>query len=220
MLRVTPVYGSRFDDEGAAQAPSCTLIEYGGVKVLWNVGWWGEAEATTVGDITTSNTDPNSTTSNNVSNTTNNFPELPDHDVLIVSDSTLNSLGGLPLYYQTHWKQQLRDHQKQIPMLATFPTVKMGQMTLYDHHAAVSLDGGRPPFTMEQMDDAFSQLQTIKYSQTIPVRAFSTIRNSDNSSTTTTTTVALASKPALSITAHRAGHVVGGAFFCVETTPR
>lgn len=181
MLRVTPVYGSRFDSDGSAEAPSCTLIEYGGVRVLWNVGWWGEV-ATTTSKTTTSTASQSS------------FPSLPDHDCLIVSDSTLNSLGGLPLYYEHHYKKK----ELQIPLYATFPTVKMGHMTLYDHHASISLDGGNPPYTLEQMDDAMANLHTIKYSQTMTIWGM----NDD--------------QPSLSITAHRAGHVVGGAFFVLK----
>jgi hypothetical protein len=38
MLRVTPIYGSRWEDEGPASIGSCTLVEYADVKVLVNVG--------------------------------------------------------------------------------------------------------------------------------------------------------------------------------------
>ena len=91
MLRVTPVYGSRFDSDGSAEPPSCTLIEYGGVRGLWNIGWWGEVATTNDAKTTAQST----------------FPTLPDHDCLIVSDSTLNSLGGLPLYYEQHYKKNM-----------------------------------------------------------------------------------------------------------------
>jgi len=286
MLRITPIYGSRFDLDGAAQSPSCTMVEYGGVKILWNVGWWGEAAAaaatattttTTVGTVgtvvdgsgSTTTTDQlhhhhhqqqhvpklsSSTTAASTSSSgTVQFPELPDHDVLIVSDSTLNSLGGLPLYYRHYWKrkqkmyqqQQQQQHEQQQheqqqedhtnvrgdattktttssslaaaaaappppKMLATFPTVKMGQMTLYDYHACVALDGGTPPFTLSEMDQVFSHLQTIKYSQSVHVQPTTT------TVTTTTVTEQSVSSSSLTITAHRAGHVVGGAFFVLR----
>jgi len=234
MLRVTPVYGSRFDEDGAAQSPTCTLVSFAGVRVLWNVGWWGEADGSNKIGGAPSSTDAAATLNDPFAAQapSTSFPPLPDHDVLIVSDSTLNSLGGLPLYYETHWKphqkrqQELQQQQQSeasdlnaannttntapstIPMYATFPTVKMGQMTLYDHHAAISLDGGRPPYTLEQMDDAFASLQTIKYSQTIMVKSTANNNNPDGSNINKT--------PSLSITAHQAGHVVGGAFFILK----
>lgn len=151
MLRVTPVYGSRW--QASAPKGSCTLVEYAGVKVLVNVG----------GPVTSS-------------------LELPDHDCLVLSDSTLESLGSLPRYCEVYPEK---------PVYATFPTVKMGQMTLWDHHAHISLDGGRPPFTLEQVDAAIARMQTVKYSQSISLGG-------------------------LSITAHRAGHVVGGAFWLLS----
>ena len=164
MLRVTPIYGSRFDAKGAAHTPSCTLVEYGGASVLVNVGW----------DESCKN---------------NEFPKLPEHQVLLITDSTLGAMGGLPLYHQQFGS---------VPVHATFPTVKMGQMTLYDYHAAVSLDGGTPPYTLEQLDAAFgASMHTIKYSQSIAVY------DPNN-------------QPVLSITAQRAGHVVGGAFYVIQ----
>lgn len=161
MLRVTPIYGSRWKGEGPAPLGSCTLVEYADVKVLINVG--GPVE-----DY--------------------DWQTLPEHDCLVLTDSTLESMGSLPLYCGSP--------SSTTEIYATFPTVKMGQMSLYDHHANLSLDGGRPPYTLEDMDDAFASMRTIKYSQTLylPTRE----------------------KPRLSITAHCAGHVVGGAFYVLQ----
>lgn len=164
MLRVTPIYGSKFDAKGAADIPTCSLVEYGNVSVLVNVGWDESCD----NDF---------------------FPQLPPHQVLLITDSTLGAMGGLPQYHNEF---------PDIPIYATFPTVKMGQMTLYDFHAAVSLDGGSPPYSLEALDEAFASLQTLKYSQSV---------NIPNPST---------GKAALSVTAHRAGHVVGAAFYVLQ----
>eukprot|EP00980_Cylindrotheca_fusiformis_P015827 scaffold4634_cov122-Cylindrotheca_fusiformis.AAC.8 len=161
MLRVTPIYGSRWKSQGPAPVGSCTLVEYADVKVLINVG----------GPLAHFD-----------------WKSLPQHDCLVLTDSTLESMGSLPLYCGSPSSTS--------EVYATFPTVKMGQMSLYEYHANLSLDGGRPPYSLEEMDDAFSSMKTIKYSQTLylPTRE----------------------KPRLSITAHRAGHVVGGAFYVLE----
>lgn len=164
MLRVTPIYGSRFDASGAADTPSCTLVEYGNVSVLVNVGW-------------------------DESCPQNKFPGLPPHQVLVITDSTLGAMGGLPIYHSQF---------PNIPIYATFPTVKMGQMTLYDYHASISLDGGNPPYSLEALDEAFASMNTLKYSQAVTIP--------DPTS----------GKPALSVTAHRAGYVVGAAFFVLQ----
>ncbi len=158
------------------------------------------------------------------------WESLPPHDCLVLTDSTLESMGSLPLYVEGMRRQRQlsmlsknTDQQPQhrrgsfrkldgdtketdenfvLPIYATFPTVKMGQMSLYDHHANISLDGGRPPYTLEEMDRAIAMLQTIKYSQSL------TLPNALVSSG--------GSKPRLSVTAHRAGHVVGGAFYKLQ----
>jgi cleavage and polyadenylation specificity factor subunit 2 len=164
MLRVTPIYGSRFDAKGASDTPSCTLVEYGNVSVLVNVGW-------------------------DESCASNTFPELPSHQVLVITDSSLGAIGGLPQYRREH---------KGIPIYATYPTAKMGQMTLNDYHAAISLDGGAPPFSLDDLDDAFASLKTLKYSQSVSIHD------------------PISGKPALSVTAHRAGYVVGAAFYVFQ----
>lgn len=173
MLRVTPIYGSRHESKLAAQEPSCTLVEYGGVSVLVNVGW----------------DDGSSSDSSSGPGSDGNWMNLPPHQVLVVTDSTMGAIGALPLYHQQPNAQ---------PMYATFPTVKMGQMTLYDHHAALCLDGVQPPFTLSGIDSAFSSLSTLKYAQTITINDPET------------------NIPALTITAHCAGHVVGGAFYVLQ----
>jgi cleavage and polyadenylation specificity factor subunit 2 len=160
MLRITPIYGSRWDADGPSKLGSCTLVEYANVKVLINVGLTPTPEY--------------------------DFSSLPPHDCLLVSDSTLEHMGGLPAYHQQH---------PHVPMYATFPTVKMGQMTCYDHHANVCLDGGVCPFSLKEMDKAFADLITIKYAQTLLLPPH---------------------KPQVAITAHRAGHVVGGAFYVMQ----
>jgi len=157
MLRVTPIYGSSSEKDRGA---TCTLVEYGGVKVLWNVGM-----------------------------TNDGLPELPEHKALLVGDSSLASLGNLPKYTKNY---------PSIPTYCTFPTVKMGQMALYDHHAAQCLDGRQPAFTLDQVDAACSALNTIKYSQTI------ILHDEDGKAT-------------LSITPHRAGHLVGASYFLLES---
>lgn len=125
------------------------------------------------------------------------FPILPPHDCLILTDSTVQALGGLPLYYQQMLEQQ-GGHHNIPPIYATFPTVKMGQMTLYDQHAQICLDGGKPPCTLEDIDNVFALVISIKYSQAITVPHPKT------------------GQPSLSITAQRAGHVVGGAFYVLQ----
>lgn len=162
MLRVTPIYGSRSNNQGSASLGSCTLIEYADVRVLVNVG--GPSD----------NYD---------------WASLPKHDCLLITDSTMASMGSFPSYVSS-------PQARLTEVYATFPTVKMGQMSLYNYHANLSLDGGRPQYSLEQIDDAFAAMQTIKFAQSIYLPKIE--------------------KPKLSVTAHRAGHVIGGAFFVLQ----
>jgi cleavage and polyadenylation specificity factor subunit 2 len=185
MLRVTPLYGSKYDVHGQSEEPVSTLIEFAGRRILVNVGW----------------------------NTTFDFDStdaLPDHDCLLLTDSTLRSIGSLPSYYNASRRRRrhrLADSGHRI--LATFPTVKMGQMTLYDQHSALATDGGTPPYTLDDLDDVFAAVEAIKYSQSIVIgggdrHASSSTNNSSSSSST------------VAITAYRSGHVVGGAFYTLK----
>lgn len=166
MLRVTPLYGSRWSNDGPAQEPTCTLVEFGACRILWNMGLPLNGR----------------------------LPPLPPHDCLLLTDSTLGSMGGLPLYYaQQQQQQQSSSSSPPTLIYATFPIVKMGQMTLYDYHANLCTDGQTPPFTLAQMDDAIAACQAVKYSQQLLMHD-------------------------ISITAHRAGHSVGASFFVLQRT--
>ena len=220
MLRVTPIYGSRWSEAGQAEEPECTLVEFAGCRVLWNVGWFGFHSSSSNNN---NNSSPEEEEEDEKDDILLHFPaeKLPDHDCLILTDSTLQACGGLPMYYAA-MKQKLDAAEaaaaasasssaqgdtttttattsfQMPPIYATYPTVKMGQMTLYDQHAAMCLDGGKPPYTLKDLDHAFAAVQCIKFSQSI------TVGNITHTNTNTHTTT---------VTAHRAGHVVGGAFF-------
>ena len=265
MLRVTPLYGSRWESSGASRSGSCTLVEYADVKVLVDVG----LRTTTSGhgnlpaDEGSSKSNRNSNRNSNSNRNGNGnddetggslspdsfWESLPPHDCLVLTDSTLESMGSLPLYVEgmrrafrkrrgeeagSEQQQQQQQQQQQrrgsfrkprpnipnetedegltLPIFATFPTVKMGQMSLYDHHANISLDGGRPPYTLEEMDRAIAILRTIKYSQIMMLP----LADGGAPPSSGGTSAATQSAPRLSITAHRAGHVVGGAFYKLQ----
>lgn len=289
MLRVTPLYGSRWDNSGVSRSGSCTLIEYADIKVLVDVGIRNNKTQThnKIGNGGT-NDDANTNTNPSESSSESFWENLPPHDCLVLTDSTLESMGSLPLYVEgIRRAAKKRRHNRLVeirlrnrrrrssiaakqaqqrrrsssnaaflgskleedellleddnanddndnnnnkdfmdlvpPIFATFPTVKMGQMSLYDYHANISLDGCKPSFTLEEMDRSISLIRTIKYSQTLslpfplmeaPPSPFvsKTINNNSNNKKDEKGNN-ISSKPRLAITAHMAGHVVGGAFY-------
>ncbi|KAL7480133.1 hypothetical protein ACHAW6_005845 [Cyclotella cf. meneghiniana] len=238
MLRITPVYGSSLskslkgkhdtnrndndvdvdendDDDDplewlSSPVPSCTLVEYAGLKLLLNAGW--DESMPSNGDRGNSVVQP--------------VPdELPDVDAVLITDSTLASLGALPVFFgaskESRWGRKPRSRNNHLhakrqsnpPFLATYPTVKMGQMTLYDHHASLSLDGSNPGFSLEDVDAVFSKdsFVTLKYSQTfyLPLdddRDYGDAQRHRKNK----------KNKLLAITPHLAGHVVGGCYYVLK----
>mmetsp|Transcript_29485 Transcript_29485/g.61545 ORF Transcript_29485/g.61545 Transcript_29485/m.61545 type:complete len:1057 (+) Transcript_29485:226-3396(+) len=263
MLRVTPIYGSSLattknskdgtDDPLewiSSPTPSCTLVEYAGMKLLLNAGW----DETLPLDGNSNKIREGGIQGNKPEEATAIPDDLPDVDAVLITDSTLSSLGGLPLYFGASKNKKrgrsprslsaLHSNNKQSnefdgqkkkkrnpPFLATYPTVKMGQMTMYDHHASLSLDGTNPGYTLEDVDAVFSNRSfcTLKYSQTVyfPLGdddAFAEedekdedgdeimrMRKQQSSKINSKTSDKL-----LAITPHLSGHVVGGCYWVLK----
>ena len=138
-LRVTPLYGSYTWTDTPAQPPSCTLIEYAGVRLLIDVGM-----------------DESSLASESVCEKQRWIAEdlLPSIDAVLVCDSGLASIGGLPMVLS----RLNLDKKRNMPMIyGTFPTAKLGQMSVYDWHARCSTDGDvRLKFSLDDVDAVFS----------------------------------------------------------------
>eukprot|EP00562_Extubocellulus_spinifer_P013281 CAMPEP_0178555828 /NCGR_PEP_ID=MMETSP0697-20121206/9069_1 /TAXON_ID=265572 /ORGANISM="Extubocellulus spinifer, Strain CCMP396" /LENGTH=254 /DNA_ID=CAMNT_0020188859 /DNA_START=141 /DNA_END=901 /DNA_ORIENTATION=+ len=207
MLRVTPLYGSHGHhptSSSIAIPPSSTLVEYGGIKILVNVGWDESLALPQFARLKGKDTDDPSSSNDGGGSGGMVPPEsLPDVDAIILTDSTLSSLGGLPLYLGRRGRaaaaaarrranatsKDSKDDKKGSnkednnddkedskqqelppipPIYGTYPTLKMGQMTLYDYHATQCLDGRNPGFDLVDVDILFSEavrFLPLKYSQ-------------------------------------------------------
>jgi len=203
------------------------------MKVLLNAGW----------DETLSNNHQETAVGNGATTTTAQpiLPnELPNVDAVLICDSTLSSLGGLPLYFGASKKDKFGRAPRSLhhnatidntndtkktnpPFLATYPTVKMGQMTLYDHHASLSLDGQNPGYSLEDVDAVFGKdsFHTLKYSQTVylPLDEDEYSYNTNNNNNNTNTKRKINSNKTnklLAITPYLSGHVVGGCFWVLQ----
>ena len=232
----------------SSQVPTCTLVEYAGVRLLLNTGWDETLPLL-----------PSSTSSEGKNSRNNSLPpnELPDNiDAILVCDSTLSSLGGLPLYFGASKSKTSRgnraprslmslqqhltptattvvtknegaptsSHHNNPPFFATYPTLKMGQMTMYDHHASLSLDGHNPGYSLEDVDAVFStdSFTTLKYSQTVYLPMIAGDNSKEGATTVAEGNVGLDNKPhtvttpLLAITPHLSGHVVGGCYWILR----
>ena len=229
-LLVTPLYGSHGHHPASASLsipPSSNLLEYGGVRVLVNVGW---DESYPVPDF-------DRLRAGDAGAGGRGTPplRLPKVDAILLTDSTLAGLGGLPMYLGRRARAAAAaadavaagdgkgkgkgkgpatpDLAPIPPIYGTYPTLKMGQMTLYDHHATLCLDGRDPGFDLSDVDELFSEgvrFFPLKFSQALqlplppPVPA-----------------VAAASAPPpvpplLEVTPHRAGRTTGGSFYVLR----
>lgn len=213
MLRVKPIYGASGHHASSTSLsipPSCTLIEYGGVRVLVNVGW-DETYSFSRRHIFERAEGRHTLPRSLITSISPHMPpvSLPSVDAVLITDSSLQALGGLPIYFGSQSILNKSHHHGNnittaTPVIcATFPTLKMGQMTLYDHHANLCFDGQDPGYTLEDVDSLFSPMspkciKTLKYAQTLTVLDPTT------------------GQPALEITPHRAGHVVGAAYFILK----
>mmetsp|Transcript_3593 Transcript_3593/g.10210 ORF Transcript_3593/g.10210 Transcript_3593/m.10210 type:complete len:1064 (+) Transcript_3593:243-3434(+) len=254
MLRVTPLYGSHGHNPASASLsipPSSTLVEYGGVRVLVNVGW---DESYPLLDGPAAAAAASSGAGSEGKGGANQIPpaSLPDVDAIVITDSTLTSLGGLPIYLGRRGRARRaaaaavaaaatatatgastaagggREGKADLPPIppiyGTYPTLKMGQMTLYDYHATQCLDGRDPGFDLADVDELFAEGRTfrpLKYSQTLnlPLPVVTAEAGPKRGGTAAAAAAAAAVAqlpPLLGITPHRAGHVTGGAFYVLR----
>ena len=184
-LLVTPLYGSHGHHPASASLsipPSSNLLEYGGVRVLVNVGW---DESYPVPDF-------DRLRAGDAGAGGRGTPplRLPKVDAILLTDSTLAGLGGLPMYLGRRARAAAAaadavaagdgkgkgkgpatpDLAPIPPIYGTYPTLKMGQMTLYDHHATLCLDGRDPGFDLSDVDELFSEgvrFFPLKFSQAL-----------------------------------------------------
>lgn len=249
MLRVTPIYGSSVSSSATTRTsqsssennddplewlsspvPSCTLVEYAGMKVLLNVGL-DESLSTGATDAVSSDANKNPNEKGSSQPLPKELPE--DVDAILICDSTLSSMGGLPHYFEASKSNKTgraprsasnnnntnipNKRRRNPPFLATYPTVKMGQMTMYDQHASLSLDGSNPGYSLEDVDAVFGKdsFHTLKYSQTVylPMDDDDGSTNADGS---TNTKKPSSKNKLLAITPQLSGHVVGGSYWILR----
>lgn len=78
-------------------------------------------------------------------------------DALLISHCDLPHLGAYP-YARAHLGLNC-------PVYATVPVVNMGKMCLYDLHQCKTNEMEFSTFTLENVDDAFDKITSLRYSQ-------------------------------------------------------
>ena len=93
-------------------------------------------------------------------------------------------------------------------------------MSLYDHHASLSLDGVHPGYSLEDVDAVFGKdsFLTLKYSQTVylPLDEDEYSYNNNNGGIKQSKINSSKKNKLLAITPYLSGHVVGGCFWVLK----
>lgn len=136
-VKFTPLYGC-FDDTGRGAGPICSLLEVGDVSILFDCGWDIHFDEKMLEPLAA---------------------VISKIDLVLISHPDLEHLGGLPYAVG---KLGLT-----APVFATLPTIKMGQMCVYDAYEmrAMEDESNFKTFSLDDVDKAFEQFKPLKYSQ-------------------------------------------------------
>jgi len=115
----------------------------------------------------------------------------PTVDLVLLSHAELRHVGGLPAAKARYGLAA--------PVFATTPTIKNGALTLYEAWAGFRATRGRAAakekFDLDDVDAAFDKIRALKFDQPLSLRGRGA---------------------GVVVTAHRAGHSVGGAYWRIS----
>lgn len=139
-IRVTPILGG-MSDGGVA-----VLLELGVFRILLDCGCSSSAGV------------------DNAINVTKSYESLDRIDAILLSHADLNHIGGLPYLS----KKKILSN---VPLFCTLPVYKFGQIVLYDHFLNSKMEHTEvdDKIELDDIDDAFKNVTTVKFSQTISV---------------------------------------------------
>jgi Cft2 family RNA processing exonuclease len=150
------------------EKPMSYLLKVGGASILLDCGWDATLDETLLRPL---------------------VPLLATVNLVLVSFPDLAHMGALP------WVA--RHLRPGVPVYATHPVFKMGQMVLYDLFLSRCMETGAcAAFSLDDVDAAMARFQLLKFSQPLEVRARGRLY--------------------LSITPYPAGRVLGGAFWRIQ----
>ncbi|CAM9432532.1 unnamed protein product [Chrysoparadoxa australica] len=132
---LTNLYGC-FEDSGHGSGPVCSVLELRNVTILLDCGWDINFDETLLDPLR---------------------DVVKKVDLVLISHLDLEHIGGLPY--------AVGKLGLSAPVFATLPTIKMGQMTLYDAFEMRSAEGSFDTITLEDIDKAFELFKPLKYSQ-------------------------------------------------------
>ncbi|KAL1934717.1 hypothetical protein VTP01DRAFT_6899 [Rhizomucor pusillus] len=144
----------------------CYLLEIDEVKLLLDCGWTDKFK---------------------VEDLTNLKKVAKQIDALLISHGDLPHLGAFP-YARSELGMTC-------PVYATVPVVNMGKMCMYDIHQSKTNEMDFTTFSLEDVDDAFEKVVSLRYSQPFPLPG---------------------KCEGITITAYAAAHTIGGTIWKIK----
>lgn len=139
-VRITPLRGGK-------EAGGCsTLVEIGGARLLCDIGWERSSDLS------------------GIRNLAQDLQAAGGVDAVLLSHADLQHVGGVPIVLGHSGLQD-------IPLLCTYPVNKFAQLLLYDSVLNENMEAHleKEAFSLDDVDIAFSNLKTVKYSQPIEI---------------------------------------------------
>uniref|UniRef100_A0A0N5BNB8 Cleavage and polyadenylation specificity factor subunit 2 n=1 Tax=Strongyloides papillosus TaxID=174720 RepID=A0A0N5BNB8_STREA len=132
---------------------------------------------------------------------------------ILISYPSISHLGALPYLYS-------KCNISNVPIYCTFPTVKLGILTLYDWIASLKQNSEFNLFDLEDVDRVMEKVQKIKYSQLITINTLKGVncqqfQISDNYNKTDGD-IEIPLEKQVTIQALCSGHMLGGSYWKIS----
>uniref|UniRef100_A0A0N4Z1A6 Cleavage and polyadenylation specificity factor subunit 2 n=1 Tax=Parastrongyloides trichosuri TaxID=131310 RepID=A0A0N4Z1A6_PARTI len=132
---------------------------------------------------------------------------------ILISYPSISHLGALPYLYS-------KCNLSNVPIYCTFPTVKLGILTLYDWVASLKQNSEFNLFDLEDVDRVMEKVQKIKYSQLITINTLKGVNSqefhvNDNDSGIDAD-IEIPLEKQVTIQALCSGHMLGGSYWKIS----
>lgn len=195
-VSVTPLLGG--SEDGAV----CSLLEFGGKRILLDCG---------------SNYIIDSNYQSLLLKIANDLKNSGGVDALIISHADMHHIGSMPFLLG-------REGMSGVPIICTLPVYKFGQILLYDHCANGTMEdvNNIHNYEYEDIDEAFANVHTVKYSQVLDLNVICNSNINSNSIDATEPEISVinsAKRAPVTICAYPSGRTVGGAIWRISYGP-
>ncbi len=173
-IRLTPLVG------GKSGGGVCCFLEVGGLRILLDCGCSSDLDYSAFDKLI------------------KDIIDTGGIDAVLISHADIHHLGALPALLG-------RNGVQNVPVICTLPVYKFGQIVLYDYFLNKQMEGKEisTKYNLEDIDCAFSQVHTVKYSQNFKIPTSTTSRKVSD----------------ISVCALPSGRTIGGSIWRIRCGP-